>query len=67
MTKNWFGLDLHPTDEYVHWTEADPVTTAKKLRSHWDFLVKGGERSETALKFLLDAAYYDGLFDGRDV
>jgi hypothetical protein len=56
--KNWAGLPIHPTDEYVHWSEKNVATKMQELRQHWDNVVSAG--SEESLKVLLSAAHQAG-------
>jgi len=56
--KNWFGLEPHPTDEYIHWTQKNPKEVATKLRVAYDAIVYVGLRNE--LEQLLASAYATG-------
>jgi len=57
--ENWVGLESHPTDDYVHWSEKNPMEKMKKLRANWDYLTTD-EIDINSLKILLDAAYQAG-------
>lgn len=63
-TKNWLGLDAHPTDNYVHWTERDPEKLMLELRERYDKIVSAGLEKE--LKFLLDSAWNSANLDAND-
>ena len=58
--KNWIGLKPHPTDEYIHWSEAQPQKTAEKLRKAWDSLAY---HDEDSLVVLMREAYHLGKID----
>lgn len=64
--KNWFGLDCHPTDTYLHWTMKDKERekTALTLRAAYDKIVAAGLKEE--LDILTHAAYNSGSDDERD-
>ena len=64
--KNWFGLNTHRTDSYVHWTtpDKDRVADANALRAAYDKIQKAGLKSE--LEFLLKASYNSGSLDEAD-
>ncbi len=65
--KNWFGLDIHPTDSYIHWTvytDKDRLALAEKLRAAYDKIVAAGLKED--LDFLTEAAYNSGVDDEAD-
>ncbi len=62
--KNWFGIEPHITDTYIHWTEKDPVDVSIKLRKTYDEIVTKGLEKE--LDFLLSMAYDSGHDDSED-
>ena len=64
--KNWFGLDPHRTDGYIHWStpDKDRVPAAFALRDAYDEIQKAGLKSE--LEFLLKASYNSGSLDEAD-
>lgn len=64
MTTNWFGLPIHPTDEYIDWRDRNRVEKAAKLRTAYDKIIAFGLEEE--LKVMLDAAYQQGEADERD-
>ena len=59
MSKNWFGIEGHPTDEYIHWSLSvkQCIKESVKLRKDWDSIP---EEHLSALKGLLSAAYTHG-------
>ena len=64
--KNWFGIEPHITDSYIHWTvkDKDRVPMATKLRNAYDAIVSAGMKEE--LDILLEAAYESGSDDEHD-
>lgn len=54
MLTNWAGLSIHPTDEYVHWSDRDRVAKMHKLRAAWDTIINDGHKD--ALMILMQAA-----------
>jgi hypothetical protein len=62
--RNWFNIESHPTDEYIHWAEANPIKLASRLRPCYDLIQTAGLGGE--LKNLLDAAYEAGSNDEHD-
>lgn len=61
MDKNWFGLDPHPTDTLIHWSEKDPEAQAIVLREYYDILASDGR--QTILDKLLWAARTSAILD----
>ena len=61
LTTNWFGLSIHPTDEYIHWKDRDFIKHAAELRAAYDAIVAAG--LEEQLKVLLRASYNMGSQD----
>ena len=61
---NYEGLECHPTDEYVHWTERDRKGLMLKLRPAYDKIVSMDLKKE--LTILLEAAYDSGRSDEAD-
>lgn len=39
--KNWLGLEPHPSDSHLHWT--DCYTDAQKIREAWDTIAQLGQ------------------------
>lgn len=64
--KNWFGGSIHPTDEYIHWTENDPSGKAAELRAAYDAIVVSHPELKKHLEVLLHAAYASGHDDEID-
>ena len=64
--KNWFGMEPHITDTYIHWTvkEKDMEPMAMKLRAAYDTIIAAGMKEE--LDILLRAAYESGGDDEHD-
>lgn len=64
--ENWFGMDPHPTDTFVHWTsyKKGAVKLATKLRETHAKIVSAGLEAE--LKTLTEAAYEAAINDARD-
>ena len=64
--KNWFGMEPHITDTYIHWTvkDKDIVPMATKLREAYDAFESAGMKKE--LDILLEAAYESGVDDEND-
>lgn len=54
MEQNWFGLEPHPTDDMIHWTERDPRRVAGQLREAYERIVAAGLLAECML--LIEAA-----------
>lgn len=63
ITENWFGMDCHPTDSYIHWSNQDPKGTAKSLREAYN---RFNPEQLDALKLLLSAAYRTGGDDENE-
>ena len=63
--KNWFGMECHPTDQYIHWRLSDDkrLKQVKKLREAYDSVPPLYRK---ALDDLLTAAYNKGCEDERD-
>lgn len=61
--KNWFGLEGHPTDSYIHWKTRDKerFKEAEKLRAAYDKIIAAGLKEE--LDILTMAAYDSGAID----
>lgn len=57
MTTNWFGIESHPTDQFIHWKtrgkELEKETA--KLRDAYDKIIALGLQNE--LDILTKAAY----------
>lgn len=49
LPKNWIGLSVHPTDEFVHWNNGNSEATMKKLRVAYDKIESAGLLSEFEL------------------
>lgn len=64
MPKNWFGLEYHPTDDFIDWREKDPVSKATVLRAAYDKIKAFGLKEE--LDILTSAAYDQGREDTLD-
>ncbi len=64
--KNWFGMEPHITDTYIHWTvkDKDREPMAIKLRNAYDAIKSAGMTEE--LDILLEAAYESGVDDEND-
>ena len=62
--KNWTRLSSHTTDDYVHWSEDDPIEKMKELRKLWDDILNTA--SASSFKKLLDEAYSAGRSDEND-
>jgi hypothetical protein len=61
--KNWFGLESHPSDDLIHWSQVSDKKEFKEfkeevrqLRAAWDLLVTTPARKK-ALELLMDAKY----------
>ena len=67
MPLNWFGLETHETDTYIHWSERGKsrLKKAEQLREVYDKIKDAGLKKE--LDVLLSAAYSAGQDDERDV
>ncbi len=65
--KNWFGLDPHRTDGYIHWStpDKDRVPAAFALRDAYDAIAKTGLKVE--LELLLLASYNQGSQNEIDI
>ena len=61
--KNWFGLESHATDCFIHWSEKKHVAKAIKLRDAYDIISKSFPAN---LLILLAAAYDAGYSAGKD-
>lgn len=61
---NWFGVEAHPTDEYIHWSlpHKEKVKKADRLRKAYDKIKEVGLEDE--LKELLDEAWSEGRNSG---
>jgi len=57
---NWFGLPIHYTDSYIHWSDKNKEGTAKALREAYD---QFNPTQIKALHLLLKAAYDSGVSD----
>lgn len=62
--ENGFGLEIHPTDAYIHWSVKDKVAAAKELRDAYDKIVAAGLKID--LDILTEAAYEYGKDDEAD-
>lgn len=64
--KNWFGLESHPTDRFIHWStkDEDIIKISEKLRIAYDKIVNGGLEKE--LKIIIDYAWQQGMNDCED-
>ncbi len=62
--KNWFGIEPHVTDTYIHWTEKDPIKVSVKLRENYDKIKSAGLEKE--LDFLLSVSYDSGCSETED-
>lgn len=62
--KNWFNLEDHPTDEYIHWSEKNVKDVAINLRMYYNNIANAGFKGE--LDFLMKQAYYTGRLDESD-
>lgn len=63
--KNWAGLDVHPTDEFVHWADGKPAEKMKKLRVIYERLAISNE-AENDLNKLLEYAFEAGFDTAMD-
>ena len=56
--ENWFGLECHPTDSFVHWSESikNRMHNAIKLRSAYDRLVGEDKQRIKDFELLVEAA-----------
>lgn len=63
--ENWFGLEIHPTDEYIHWKDRNKTKTALKLRAAYDKIIAAGLKEE--LDILTLAAYDTGRDDENEL
>lgn len=61
---NWFGLEPHETDSYIHWACRNPVDEANTLRNAYNQIVILGCKKELSL--LLRASYDAGSSDEAD-
>ena len=61
MIINYFGMEIHPTDVYIYWTEKKKEKEAKRLREAYDKITASGLEKE--LKVLLTVAYESGGID----
>lgn len=61
---NWFGLESHKTDSFIHWTEKNPIKVSKELREVYDKIVEKGLEKE--LTFLLRSVYEVAELDTED-
>lgn len=61
--KNWFGIEGHPTDSYIHWKTKDKerLVKAKKFRAAYDKIIAAGLKEE--LDILTEGAYEQGKID----
>ena len=66
MIINWFGLESHPTDTYIHWTEPqkERLKKAERLRKAYDAIIAAGLEDE--LTDLLAEARTAGQDDERE-
>lgn len=64
--KNTFGLEIHPTDDLIHWREKDKIALAEKLRTAYQALTELGPAYAEHLKTLMDASRKSGYEDGYD-
>ena len=66
VIKNSEGLEYHPTDRFVHWSEKNRKVKMIKLRTAYDNikLVKASLIKD--LEFLMEAAYQSGIEDEAD-
>lgn len=64
MLTNWVGLNIHPTDEYVHWSEKNPKETMQKLRNAYDAIAELGQTDN--LRMLLEAADHCARCDAAE-
>lgn len=65
--KNRLGLDMHKTDEWLHWRDQGKkgVEKAERLRSAYDAIIDAG--LEDQFDILADAIRDRGFDDGYDV
>jgi len=66
MSTNWFGIESHPTDTYIHWKTRDKerLKEAEKLRAAYDKIIALGLQKELAI--LTEAAYNMGTLDEHE-
>jgi len=64
MSKNWFGEEMHPSDDLINCRDRNPIETSKGLRVKWDKLVNGDSEKLLILEDLLQMKYNDGYNDG---
>jgi hypothetical protein len=57
--KNWFGIETHPTDEYITWQDKTPLESAKVLREAYDLITLNPD-CKKALDLLLKVSYHAG-------
>ena len=64
---NWFGIESHPTDDYIHWSEKpkERLKKAERLRKAYDAIIVAGLEDE--LKDLLNEARDAGRDDEREM
>lgn len=62
---NWFEMQPHITDKYIHWSDKNPRETAKALRETYDAFVTGSG-SKQALDILLEIAFNAGKIDEQE-
>lgn len=55
--KNWLGLDAHPSDKHLHWT--DSYTDAQKLREAWDTIAALGQLDN--LQLIVEYAKHEAM------
>jgi len=53
MNSNWFGLESHPTDKLLHWSNYDIKAKAEKLRALYDSIPA---EYHTAVEALIEAS-----------
>ena len=63
MIKNWAGLEVHVTDEFVHWSDRTPKETMLQLREKYNQSLNG---DASALQRLLNDVYVAGRTEVED-
>jgi hypothetical protein len=67
--KNWWGMERHPSDGLVHWSEPDNTKAFEKrirqLRSDWD-LIHSTPELAAAFKRLAEATRDKAASDQAD-
>ena len=65
MSKNWFGLDHHFTDRFIHWSVRDKKKMAEELRPKWDKLTEKVDVKD--LEWVAELGYQQGADDAAEI